>query len=216
MKSKFKVILTLGLILILVVGGSIGAYLWYNYTHYLSTDNVELVADFIKVIPLASGKLLEFNVKEGDYVVKDQLIGRLDAGADSGAASNIRAPISGVVVQKNALVGEYESSAASPTLALIMDPHQIYLIANIDETDIAKVKIGQVVDISIDQFKGKKFTGKVSSISQASSNAFSILPAQTSGTFTKVVERVQVKIQINNSDTKLLPGTNAIVKIHIK
>jgi len=216
MKGKFKVLVTLGLVLILVAGGFIGAYFWYNSTHYMSTDNVELVADFIKVTPLASGKLLEFNVNEGDYVVKDQLIGRLDAGADSGAASNIRAPISGVVVQKSALVGEYESSAASPTLALIMDPHQIYLIANIDETKISKVKIGQAVDISIDQFKGKKFTGKVSSISQASNNAFSILSAQTSGTFTKVVERVQVKIQINNNDTKLLPGTNAVVKIHIK
>ncbi|MCB2357775.1 HlyD family secretion protein [Clostridium estertheticum] len=216
MKGKFKVLVTAGLVLILVVGGSIGAYFWYNYTHYLSTDNVELVADFIKVTPLVSGKLLEFNVKEGDSVVKDQPIGRVDAGADSGAASNIRAPISGVVVQKSALVGEYESSSASPTLALIMDPHKIYLLANIDETEIVKVKIGQAVDISIDQFKGKKFTGKVSSISQASNNAFAILSAQTSGTFTKVVERVQVKIQINNTDTKLLPGTNAIVKIHIK
>jgi len=216
MKNKFKGILTVGLVLILVMGGSIGTYLWYNHTHYLSTDNVELVADFIKVIPLTSGKLMEFNVNQGDYVVKDQLIGRLNAGVDSGAASNIRAPISGVIVKKNALVGEYESSASSEALALIMDPHQIYLIANINETDVAKVKIGQAVDISIDQFKGMKFTGKVSSISQASNNAFSILPAQTSGTFTKVVERVQVKIQINYSDTKLLPGTNAIVKIHIK
>ena len=109
MKGKFKVLLTAGLGLVLVVGGSIGAYFWYNYTHYLSTDNVELVADFIKVTPLTSGKLLEFNVKEGDYVVKDQLIGRLDAGVDSGAASNIRAPISGIVASKSALVGEYES-----------------------------------------------------------------------------------------------------------
>ncbi|MBU3177555.1 efflux RND transporter periplasmic adaptor subunit [Clostridium estertheticum] len=216
MKGKFKVLLAAGLVLILVLGGSIGAYFWYNYTHYMSTDNVQLVADFIKVTPLASGKLLEFNVKEGDSVVKDQILGIIDAGADSGAASNIRAPISGVVASKTALVGEYESSASSPTLALIMDPRKIYLLANIDETKISKVKIGQVVDISIDQFKGKKFTGKVSSISQASNNAFSILPAQTSGTFTKVVERVQIKIRINNPDTKLLPGTNAIVKIHIK
>ena len=216
MKGKFKLLLTFVLVLILLAGGAIGIYYWYDYTHYVSTDNAVLAADFMKVTPLASGKLLEFNVEEGDTVVKDQLIGRIDGGAASGAASNLRAPISGVIAQKNAHIGEYESSLQSPTLALIMDPQQIYVTANIDETEVSKLKVGQSVDITIDQFKGEKFTGKVKSIAQAASNAFSALPTQTSGTFTKVVERVQVKIELNNIDTKLLPGTNVVVKIRVK
>ena len=216
MKGKFKLLFTIVLVLVLLGGGATGVYYWYDYTHYVSTDNAVLAVDFIKVTPLASGKLLEFNVEEGDVVVKDQLIGRLDSGAASGAASNVRAAISGVIVQKNAHIGEFQSSLQSPTLALIMDPHQIYVTANIDETEVVKISIGEPVDITIDQFKGKKFTGKVKSIAQAADDAFSFLPAQTSGTFTKVVQRVQVKIQFNNVDTKLLPGTNAIVKIHIK
>ena len=216
MKGKFKVVLTIILVLVILAGGGTGFYFWYDYTHYISTDNAQLAADFIKVTPLASGKLLEFNIEAGDYVTKDQLLGRIDAGAAGGAASNVRAPISGVIVEKDAHVGEYQSSLQSPTLALIMDPKQIYVSANIDETDVDKVKVGQQVDISIDQFSGKKFTGKVTSIAQAAENAFSFLPAQSSGTFTKVVERVQVKIALNNVDIKLLPGANVVIKIHIK
>jgi multidrug resistance efflux pump len=216
MKGKFKLILTCILVLVLLVGGSAIVYYWYGDTHYVSTDNAVISADFIKVTPSASGKLLEFDVKEGDTVVKDQLLGILDGGAAGGAASNIRAPISGTIVENNTHIGEYVSSLQVPTLALIMDPKQIYVTANIDETDLNRVKIGQPVSITIDQFKGKKFEGKVKSIAQAAADAFSFLPAQTSGTFTKVVKRVQVKIELNNTDSKLLPGTNASVKIQTK
>ncbi|MBZ9625152.1 HlyD family efflux transporter periplasmic adaptor subunit [Clostridium sp. FP2] len=216
MKGKFKLLLTSILVLVLLIGGATVVYYWYEDTHYVSTDNAVLSADFIKVTPFASGKLLEFNVKEGDSVVKDQLIGRLDAGTSGGAASNIRAPISGTIVQNNTHIGEYISSLQVPTLALIMNPQQIYVTANIDETDLNRIKVGQPVNITIDQFKGKKFTGKVKSMGQASADAFSFLPAQTTGTFTKVEKRVQVKIEFDSVDTKLLPGTNAIVKIQTK
>ena len=181
MKGKFKLVLSIVLVLILLGGGATAIYFWYGATHYVSTDNAKLAADFTKVIPLVSGKLLEFNVEEGDSVVKDQIIGRLDGGAAGGAASNIRAPIDGVIAQKNVNIGEYQSSLQSPTLALIMDPHKIYIKANINETDLIKIKVGQAVDITIDQFKDKKFTGKVKSIAQASGDALSFLPAQTSG-----------------------------------
>ena len=216
MKGKFKFWLTSIIVLVLLVGGATVVYYWYNDTHYVSTDNAVVSADFIKVTPMASGKLLEFNVKEGDSVVKDQLLGRIDAGTAGGAASNVRAPISGTIIQNNTHIGEYVSSLQVPTLALIMDPKLIYVTANIDETDLNRIKIGQPVNITIDQFKGKNFTGKVKSMGQAAADAFSFLPAQTSGTFTKVEKRIQVKIEFSSVDTKLLPGTNATVKIQTK
>lgn len=216
MKGKFKITLITFLAVVLLVGGGVAAYFWYDYTHYVTTDDAQLAADFIKVTPLASGTLLEFDVKEGDYVAKDQLIGRIDADASAGAESNIRAPISGRIIERIANVGEFESTAQAPTLALIMDPKKIYVSADIEETDVNKIEIGQPVDITIDQFNGKRFTGNVESIAQAADSAFSIIPTQTSGTFTKVVQRVIVKISINETDIKLLPGTNAIVKIRVK
>jgi len=216
MKGKFKLILTSIIVLALLVGGTAVVYYWYENTHYVSTDNAVISADFIKVTPQASGKLLEFDVKEGDSVVKDQLLGRIDAGSAGGAASNVRAPIAGTIVQNNTHIGEYVSSLQVPTLALIMNPKEIYVTANINETDLNRIKVGQSVTITVDQFKGEKFPGTVKSIAQAAADAFSFLPAQTSGTFTKVEKRVQVKIQFSNIDTKLLPGTNATVKIQTK
>lgn len=216
MKGKLKTILITVLAIVLIVGAGVGAYFWYDYTHYVATDDAQLAADFIKVTPLASGTLTQFNVKQGDYVVKDQLIGSIDSDASSGAESNIRAPISGTIASKTANVGDFESTAQAPTLALIMDPLKIYVSADIEETNIDKIKIGQPVDITIDQFAGKKFTGNVESIAQAADSAFALLPTQTSGTFTKVIQRITVKISIDKTDTKLLPGTNVSVKIRIK
>ena len=98
----------------------------------------------------------------------------------------------------------------------LVDPNKLYINANIEETKIVHIKKDQLVDISIDQLSGKKFTGKVDSIGQATASTFSLLDTSTSGTFTKVVQRIPVKITIDPTDSKLLPGTNAVIKIHIK
>ena len=99
---------------------------------------------------------------------------------------------------------------------MIVDPQKLYITANIEETKLGKVKQGQNVDITIDQIEGKTFTGKVKYVGKASNSTFSLLPTSTSGTFTKVVQRVPVKIEFDKVNSELLPGTNAIVKIHVK
>lgn len=216
MKGKLKLtVLTIVSVIILALLG-VGAYYWYEYTNYISTNDAQLAADFVKVTPLASGRLLEFNVKEGDYVSKDQIIGRLDADASAGAQFNVRAPISGTIVSKSAQIGDYESNLAASTLAVIMRPNSIYVNAEIEETKLNKIKLGQKVDITVDQFGGTKFTGTVKTIGQATDLALQGLPPQTSGDFTKEIQRVPVKIEFNSISAKLLPGTNATVKIHIK
>jgi multidrug resistance efflux pump len=216
MQGKLKLILMTIIAIVILIAGSIGGYFWYNYTNFISTDDAQVAADFVKVTPLTSGKLLEFDVKEGDYVSKDEIIGRLDADPSVGAEFNIRAPISGIVVSKSAEVGEYESSLAEPTLATLMDPNSLYVNAEIEETKLNKIKVGQKVDITIDEYGGMNFTGTVESIGQATDLALEDIPPQTSGDFTKEVQRVPVKIKFNSINAKLLPGTNAVVKIHIK
>ena len=54
------------------------------------------------------------------------------------------------------------------------------------------------------------------SIGEVSNSAISLLPSSTSGTFTKVVQRIPIKIQLDSFNEKILPGTNAVIKIHIK
>lgn len=216
MDKKRKILIVIGIVMFATLSGIV-YYYWYNNTYFVSTDDARVTGDLIKVSPQINGKLLEFNVEEGDSVSQDQILGRQemtnlpDINVDQ---SIIRAPINGIVIKKIGNVGEIE--VAGQSLAMIVDPQKLYLTSNIEETKLGKVKQGQVVDITIDQIEGKTFTGKVKYVGKASNSTFSLLPTSTSGTFTKVVQRVPVKIELDKVNSELLPGTNAIVKIHVK
>ena len=217
MKDKRKGLIVGILIVIVVALGSIGFYYWYENTYYVSTEDAKINADFVSVIPQISGKLLELNVDEGDTVTKNEILARQDMNGlpdTSVEQSLVRSPIDGIVVKKQGEVGEIFSN--SQTLFTLVDPKDIYITANIEETKLSEVKVGQPVDISIDQFGSEKFTGKVKTIGEISNSAISLLPSSTSGTFTKVVQKVPVKIALDDSSEKILPGTNAVIKIHIK
>ncbi|WPC44433.1 HlyD family secretion protein [Clostridium sp. JS66] len=218
MKSKKKIIMSSILILMMVTIVGIVGYYWYNSTHFVSTEDAKLNADLLKVSPQISGKLLEFSVEEGDKVNKDQIIGRQDiAGQTSDTLENaiIRSPIDGIIIKKQANVGEM--CTAGQTLAYVINQDDIYVTANIEETKLTKLRSGEKVDITIDKYKNKKFTGKIDSIGEASTATFSLLPTSTSANFTKVVQKVPVKIKLDKySNVKLLPGINVVVNIHIK
>lgn len=213
-RKKFMIV-----ILVFMIGaiGGIGFYYWYNSAYYVTTDDARVDGELIKVSTQIAGKLLEFNIEEGDSVSQDQILGRQemtnlpDINVDQ---SIIRSPINGIVIKKNGHVGEIQAPGQS--IAMIVDPQKLYITADVEETKLGKVKQEQKVDITIDQIEGKTFTGKVKYVGKASNSAFSLLPTSTSGTFTKVVQRVPIKIEFDKNDAQLLPGTNAIVKIHIK
>lgn len=217
MNKKRKVVMIIILMIMIGALSGIGYYYWYNSTYFVITDDARITGDLIKINPQISGKLLEFNVEEGDSVSQDEILGRQEMGSlpdISADQSVIRAPISGIIIKKVGNVGEIEG--AGQTLAMIVDPQKLYITANIEETKLGKVKQGEAVDITIDQIEGKAFTGKVKYVGKASNSTFSLLPASTSGTFTKVVQRIPIKIELDKVNSQLLPGTNAIVKIHIK
>lgn len=217
MNEKRKKLIYLILTVMIVAFACIGGYYWYQNTYFVSTEDATVKGDLVSVGPQISGKLMELNVEEGDTVIKDQIIAR--QGISNPQETNIdqtvlRAPISGIVIKKQGTVGEIISPGQ--TIAMIVDPTKLYVTANIEETKLGYVKQGQKVDITIDQFGNKKFTGTVNYVGQASNSTFSLLPTSTSGTFTKVIQKIPVKIQLDKNDATLLPGTNAVVNIHIK
>jgi multidrug resistance efflux pump len=103
-------------------------------------------------------------------------------------------------------------------IAVIANTSYFYVKANIEETDIFKIRPGQKVDISIDAYPRRRFQGFVESIGQATESAFNIFPSlNTSGEFSKVTQLIPVKINIMNTDGLIfMPGMNVTVKIHIK
>lgn len=215
--EKRKKLIFIILAVIVIAIGSVGAYYWYQNTYFVSTDDARVTADLVSVTPQIQGKLLELNVDEGDTVSKNQILARQEMNnvADSNVEQSlVRAPISGIVVKKQGTIGEVWSQGQ--TLITLIDPNKLYITADVEETKLGKVRVGQNVDITIDQFSSQKFTGKVKSVGEAANSALALLPTTTSGTFTKVVQRIPVKIELNKFNAKILPGTNAVVKIHIK
>lgn len=223
------------LILVLALIGGVGIVIYYNYqnTHYVTTDNAQVTSDLIKIYPQIQGKISNWNVKEGDIVKANQLLSNQDIEAsvkssvmnsqtlNSDADSfinkaEIKSPISGRVVQISASVGQMVGT--STNIAIISDTSNFYINANIKEVDITNVRVGQKVEIKIDAFRKKVFTGYVDSIKPAAQSVFSLIPAQnTSGNYTKVTELIPVKISIvNDGNVTLMPGMNANVKIYIR
>jgi len=215
--EKRKKIIYIILTAMVVAFASIGSYYWYENAYFVTTEDAKVMGDIVSVSPQISGKLFEINIEEGDVVVKDQILGR--QGMSSAQETNIdqsvlRAPINGIIIKKQGTVGELISPGQ--TIAMLIDPNKLYITANIEETKLGNVKQGQKVDITIDQFSKKAFSGRVKYVGQAANSTFALLPSSTSGNFTKVIQKIPIKIEFDKSDPTLLPGTNAVVKIHIK
>ncbi len=104
----------------------------------------------------------------------------------------IKASIDGIISKKALQVGQLASSSIA--LGYLVQ-NNIWVLANFKEVQIEKIRPGQQAIIIIDSFSGKKFKGKVDSISPATGAEFSVLPPENAtGNFTKIVQRVPIKI----------------------
>lgn len=216
---KRKVMLYAILSALVIVGGGIGGYFWYEGQNYISTDDARLAGDIYKVMPRITAKVTSLQVNEGDHVLADQIIGKQDNNnlpTSSIDQATLRSPIEGTVIRT--LVKAGEVSSPGQTVAMVVDSKKLYVSANIEETVIHKVQVGQKVEMKIDTFPGIDLTGKVKEIGKATASTFSLLPAtNTSGNFTKVTQRIPIKISIDDDQgLDLSPGLSATIKIHLK
>jgi membrane fusion protein (multidrug efflux system) len=135
------------------------------------------------------------------------------------AYSTITAPASGYIGRKNVEVGNRVSSGQ--TLMVVVEP-DLWVVANFKETQLAKMEAGQPAAITIDSIPDRVFQGKVDSFSPATGNEFALLPADNStGNFTKIVQRVPVKIvfdpdSVRGYEDRIRAGESAVVKVTLK
>ena len=218
MNKKKNIYIVLALMVVALLGVTL--YYWYNNAYYVKTEDVRVDGSVIKVSPQIAGKIKNMYVNEGDRVIMGQAIARLDdATLQPGANPDlavVRAPEDGVIIKRLGNPGEM--AVAGQQVSMMVNPYSLYITANIEETKLSKVTPGQAVDITLDAMPGEKFTGKVERIAEASLSTFSLIPVtNTSGNFTKVVQRIPVKITLDDYKGYQLPhGSNAIVKIHIR
>jgi membrane fusion protein (multidrug efflux system) len=134
------------------------------------------------------------------------------------AYNKILAPVSGRIGKRTIEVGQRVQPGQQLT-AIVQE--NVWLTANFKETQLADMKVGQEVKVTIDAIPGKELIGKVDSFAPASGAQFALLPADNAtGNFTKIVQRVPVKVVFKPEDVKalsgrLVPGMSAIAEVAI-
>jgi len=137
------------------------------------------------------------------------------------ANTRIFAAAPGVVARKWVVPSDVVQ-AGQPIFTLF-DLDDVWVTANFEETKLASIHPGDSVEISVDAYSGRKFTGRVELIGAAAASQFSLIPPNNaSGNFTKVTQRVPIKIVFTNLDRNgrdnrvtLLPGMSVAVKIRV-
>ncbi|MBO9102454.1 MULTISPECIES: HlyD family secretion protein [unclassified Rhizobium] len=130
-------------------------------------------------------------------------------------ATEITAPIAGVVGDKSVNIGQYVS--AGMRLMTIVPVNDIYLVANFKETQVEMMRVGQPAHISVDAISSGTLDGEVESFSPGTGAQFALIPTENAtGNFTKIVQRipVRIKIEANANPPKLLvPGLSVSVEV---
>lgn len=133
-----------------------------------------------------------------------------------GDYTSIVSPVTGTVALKS--VNQGEVVAAGQPLFSIVDPNDVWLSTRIEETKLGKIRVGEKVEYTIDGYPGRTFEGTVYDISAAANSVFALIPTENaSGNFTKVTQRIGVKITLpKDSEAVFRPGMSAVVKIHLE
>ena len=130
----------------------------------------------------------------------------------------IRAPLNGVIGNRSVRVGQYVR--AGQQMMVVVPVAEAYVIANFKETQVAKMRPGQRVSITADAYPDVELTGRIGSLSPGAGSRFSILPPENAtGNFTKVVQRIPVKILIDRplpDGVRLVPGLSVRPSVDVR
>lgn len=128
--------------------------------------------------------------------------------------ATIIAPISGTIALRSVNIGE--SVTVGQPMFNVVDSNDVWISANVDETYIGKIHVGQSATFTIDAFPGRTFKGEVREVGAATGSQFTLLPSEnTSGNYTKLTQKLSVKLTVlEASNNELKPGMSAIIRIN--
>lgn len=175
-------------------------------------------ADFKRQEPLVAMHAVSPEQLDASRSTRDIDMAQLGLAELQVQYSTIVAPADGYVGRKNVEIGNRVSSGQ--TLLVVVEP-DVWVVANFKETQLAHMHPGQPVHITVDSIPGKVFMGRVDSFAPATGNEFALLPADNStGNFTKIVQRVPVKIVFDadsikddNDRLRIRAGESVVVKV---
>jgi len=204
----------IGVLALLATGAFVTSYV-LDARNYVTTDNAQIDGEQLVINAPATGTLTNWTATLGTTVSRNQTLGRIvmDAGFAE-IRKSVKSPGAGTIAQNNGVEGAFVTSGTQ--LAVAYDPTSIYVTARVEETEIVDVRLGQVVDITVDAYSGTPLTGRVIEVQGAAAGVFSLFPqSNSSGNFQKVTQVIPVKIALDGTDgLALAPGMNVTAKIH--
>ena len=129
----------------------------------------------------------------------------------------VRAPVDGTVGNRTVRVGQY--LRVGQQVMVIVPLARVYVVANFKETQIAAMHPGMAVTLKVDAYKGDPVRGRIVSLSPAAGSRFSVLPPENAtGNFTKIVQRVPVKVALDAlpAGLRLVPGMSVEASVDVR
>ncbi|MEG1617514.1 MAG: efflux RND transporter periplasmic adaptor subunit [Bacteroidales bacterium] len=216
-----KRILILIAVLIAALGG--GVLWWLDYRKYISTDDANLDSYRVDVAPLESGQLTKLYAYEGDSVREGNALFDLRVPFHTFAKDTIIrvvAPASGIIAKRWALPGDFVSVGQS--VFTINKEHKMWVSVYLEETKFSQVHLGQEAKFRVDAYGDLTFYGKIFYIGDNSASEFALIPPNNaSGNYTKITQRIPLKISIDRIEgdeltkqrMKLISGMSVTLKI---
>jgi len=208
---KGKVIFFLVLALILAGGAATGFFFINRSISYLTTDNARVTTDVLRISSNIPGNLERFTIQEGQYVSANEVLGWVENG------EAMRSPVNGLVIDTSVRQGQHVP--AMTPIAAIADTDRLHIQANIRETDILQLEMGQRAYVTIDGLGNRQFTGYIADIGRITQAELSgqALFFNTGGNFTRITHLIPVEINIiDDVNLDNLIGVNARVRIPLR
>jgi membrane fusion protein (multidrug efflux system) len=177
------------------------------------SSNKAAIEDSQAKVQQAQGQLTQAKTAPRQVHVSEANAGQAGARIETASAqlesakidlqrTKLYSPVDGKVSKKTVTVGNLV--APGTPLMSIVPSEQPWVVANFKETQLTDVKVGQPVDVEVDAFPGRVFHGKVQSLSAGTGATFALLPPDNAtGNFTKVVQRIPVKIVFDSGQPDL-------------
>lgn len=212
-----KKIITINIvtILLILIIGAVAFYFYNQSANYIKTDNAKVDSEQMKLSSPIPGQITKLNAKEGDKLNEGDTVAEVTGKGQDGQPQKmeIKMPKDGTIAKMDGQ--ESGMAQAGQPMAYAYNMNDLYITANIDETDVKDLSENEKVDVSIDG-QSSQIKGRVDRIGNATASSFSLMPSSNSdGNYTKVTQVVPVKIKLDNQPSKgIVPGMNAEVSIH--
>lgn len=176
-------------------------------------------------VAAASASLVEAQASRAQVLVLDRQLAIITHQKEELAAQRaqqeidlgdrvIRSPVDAVIDKTFVNASEYVS--AGQRLLMLHDPNRIWVAANVKETDLRHIKRGATVSVTVDAYPGEVFKAKIARIGNAATSEFALLPAPNpSGNFTKIAQRLPLRIEFTKKTERLRPGMMVEVSVGI-